>query len=266
MKRLTRFLFVIVLTITGVASGGDIVDTPWIGSNIASLRQFDRPAIQNLVDELRGSDPTKVQIGAFGWYDLARDGRYELLVTEDLSGRALYDYLAIYSRSNSGKVVLQQWIRGDGIGSDIAKIVRDVNSDGKAELIIPARLLSYSTAETYAWPSVYKLEDGKYVESSRDFPDFYDNEILPRLQKQIDYSGGGASGIPVVMERDKILRVLGRDPSAGLEQARQWMTSNDPRVLQAAAATFQDIGGHDKELRTATDAWKRASVRRGSDG
>jgi len=60
------------------------------------------------------------------------------------------------------------------------------------------------------------------------------------------------------MERDKILRTLGRDPTAGLQQAYQWMNSDDPRLLQAAGATFQDIGGHEQEKHAASEAWMRA--------
>jgi hypothetical protein len=63
------------------------------------------------------------------------------------------------------------------------------------------------------------------------------------------------------MERDKILRVLGRDPAAGLRQAYQWMNSDDPQVLQCAIATFADIGGHERELRAANQALKPAIQR-----
>ena len=53
------------------------------------------------------------------------------------------------------------------------------------------------------------------------------------------------------MCRDKILRVLGRDPNAGLAQAREWMTSPDPVMVDNARVVFQDIGGHDEDARAA---------------
>lgn len=58
----------------------------------------------------------------------------------------------------------------------------------------------------------------------------------------------------VEIERDKILRVLGRDPKAGEGSAYDWMNSNDPELREDAAVVFADIGGHDRELRAlATD-------------
>jgi hypothetical protein len=35
------------------------------------------------------------------------------------------------------------------------------------------------------WPEVYHLQNGDYVEASRDFPHFYDEEVLPNLDNQI---------------------------------------------------------------------------------
>ena len=61
------------------------------------------------------------------------------------------------------------------------------------------------------------------------------------------------------MCRDKILRVIGRDPAAGLAQAREWMTSPDPALVDNARIVFQDTGGHDEDVRAAKLALKRAS-------
>ncbi len=99
----------------------------------------------------------------------------------------------------------------------------------------------------------------RYVEASRDFPNYYDTEVLPGLNRTIstlqqkaaegDVNPGWLAG--ATAEKDKILRVLGRNPIAGLNQAYKWMNSDNPQVLQCAIATFYDIGGHQKELRTA---------------
>jgi hypothetical protein len=63
----------------------------------------------------------------------------------------------------------------------------------------------------------------------------------------------------LTMCRDKILRVLGRDPNAGLAQAHEWMTSADPVLVDDARVVFADIGGHDADVRAATLATDRAS-------
>ncbi len=62
----------------------------------------------------------------------------------------------------------------------------------------------------------------------------------------------------LIMARDKILRVLGRDPTAGLAQAREWAKSDDPDAIQDAAVVFRDIGGHEGEARAADAAFRRA--------
>jgi hypothetical protein len=61
-----------------------------------------------------------------------------------------------------------------------------------------------------------------------------------------------------VLEKDKLLRMLGRDPTAGLQDAYQWMGSGSSQLVQCAIATFADIGGHEKELSAANQALKPA--------
>jgi hypothetical protein len=188
-------------------------------------------------------------------------------VTEDLSGRAFFDYLAIYEQNSSGTASLRQWIEGDQLGTDLGKIVRDIDGDGEIELVIPTTLVSYGTGATITWPAVYRLEKGKYVEASRDFPGFYEDEVMPKLQERINqYQGKPGVGTPdavagLTMVQDKILRVLGRDPTAGLQRVYEWMNSDDPILLQDAAATFQSVGGHEREMRAASDAQIRAEAR-----
>jgi hypothetical protein len=266
MNKSLTIAAILLCTLVGAAFAAEIADIPWNESNIQTLRGFDKSSVDALVNNLRGGDPMHAMVGGFGWYDLAGDHHYELVVTEDLSGRAWFEYLAIYRQDHAGKPAVQQWIEGDGIGTDLSKVVRDLNHDGKHELIIPRVLFSYSTSETFTWPAVYRLENGKFVEASRDFPTFYDKEVLPALDKYISEAQAqtDARSRPqdvaavITMKRDKILRVLGRDPTAGLREAYQWMNSDDRQVLQCAIATFADIGGHDHEKRAASEALQRA--------
>ena len=269
MKKFLLIAAILLCTLIGAAFAAGIAEIPWNESNIQTLRGFDENSVDALVNNLRGGDPMHAMVGGFGWYDLAGDHHYELVVTEDLSGRAWFEYLAIYRQDHAGKPAVQQWIEGDGIGTDLSKVVRDLNHDGKHELIIPRVLFSYSTSETFTWPAVYRLENGKFVEASRDFPTFYDKEVLPALDKYISEAQAqtDARSRPqdvaavITMKRDKILRVLGRDPTAGLREAYQWMNSDDRQVLQCAIATFADIGGHDQEKRAASEALERALAR-----
>ncbi len=137
MNKTTVVAIAFTVAQAGFAFAAGVADIPWNESNIQTLRGYDRSSVETLVNDLRGGDPSHATVGAFGWYDLAGDHRYELLATEDLSGRGFFDYLAIYQQDSAGKPVVQQWIEGDGIGTDISKAVRDLNGDGKHELIIP---------------------------------------------------------------------------------------------------------------------------------
>ena len=161
---------------------------------------------------------------------------------------------------------------------DLDKTIKDLNGDRKRELILYAYLKGEgargsSLRPTAMWPQVYRLQNGSYVEASRDFPSFYDTEVLPRLEKDIATARESLAAhqskpapqdpldeewrLPerwlavLLMEKDKILRVLGRDPSAGLAQAREWVKSPDPQLVGYATVVFDDIGGHAQELSAA---------------
>jgi len=140
--------------------------------------------------------------------------------------------------------------------ADLKTGIRDLNGDGKDELIVQKPLVEYDCASVVTWPAVYRLENGKYVEASKDFPSYYDDEALPAINSEIDRLEAKDEYLTrkrvlsLTMARDKILRVLGRDPTAGLSQAYQWMNSDNSQMLQCALATFSDIGGHEKEVQT----------------
>jgi hypothetical protein len=266
-----------IIACSSSAFAGGISDLPWNESNIQTLRALDKSAVVGLLSDLWNDNhpfsiPKARDIGEFAWADLAGDRRYELVVTLDVNGRAFFNALMIYSRDSSGKISTRE-IDGWMI-SDLGKVIQDLKGDGKDELIIPTVLISYSTAETSTWPAVYRLENGKYVEASSEFPRYYDDKVLPQLNKEINDArakvptglANDASVALPMMVKDKILRITGHDPTAGLQQAYQWMNSDDPRLLQDAAATFQDIGGHEQEKRAAGDAaaaaWERERAAR----
>jgi len=135
------------------------------------------------------------------------------------------------------------------------------------------------------WPAVYRLRNGQYVEASEEFRGFYDKTVLPLISKAMDekrnemavraaekkkhapffasteveyFEEPSRYLAALIMCRDKILRVLGRDPNAGLVQAREWMHSSDPVLVDDAGRVFEDIGGHEEEAQQAWDAALRA--------
>ncbi len=70
----------------------------------------------------------------------------------------------------------------------------------------------------------------------------------------VEWFAAGRALAVAVMERDKILRVLGRDPDAGLAEAREWMKSPDPELAEDAVVVLRDMGGHPQDLAAAKRA------------
>ena len=100
------------------------------------------------------------------------------------------------------------------------------------------------------------------MEASRDLPTFFDTEVLPEIDRQIQETQQNTARNPAFvdnvvrleLERDKILRVLGRNPTAGLNEASVDQRRQSSNSRQCAVATFRDIGGHEEKLRAAQRA------------
>lgn len=242
-----------VTMISGPAFAGQIDQLAWNQSNIATLRGLDESAVEKFVNEMSEGDVHKT-VGEFTWADLAGDGRYELITTLDLSGRSFFDYLAVYERDDLGNVSVQWFPEETAIGR-LSSVIRDLDNDGRKELIVPTLFPSgaYGAGSVSAvWPAVYKLKNRTYVEASNEFESFYDTDVLPGLLKDIAEArakaGTSASYAPklisMTLEKDKILRVLGRDRTAGLDEAREWAASDDPHLASAGAAVLREINGN----------------------
>jgi hypothetical protein len=249
---------------------------PWNQSNIDTLRSLDKTQLVDFLNGWPNSDIPNSQpdtdkiyelragdIPGFGWFDLAGDDKYELAMA--LSSGPCCVFLNLYWQEGPGKFRYQSY---SGASEDLNDTIRDLNGDGKKELILDAYVGSatyWGTKPSPMYPQVYRLQNGEYVEASRDFPNFYDAEVLPELSQEIAKSRNGFPPLHAVqiMERDKILRMLGRDPTAGLQQAREWAASSDPDLIDDASIVFRDIGGHEDEARAADAALKQASAQGG---
>jgi hypothetical protein len=228
-----RMLLGCLVTMLGLARGAtmdDIASVPWTEAHVDELRRFDGRAVEDFVNRFRGGPGMHVTVGEFAWVDLAGDGQYQLVVTLDLSGRAYFDYVAIYRRSRTGKV-RRQWIEGQDV--KLGRAIRDLDGDGTKELILLSGIDSgdprgFAWGPSRVWPKVYRLRSGSYVDGSAAFATYYDQEVLPPLEKEIDEARQSAAREQVPPEnaewtarklmvleltRDKILGVLGRKPT-----------------------------------------------------
>ena len=299
MKKMLIVLLTTMLAFASVASSAqNIEDISWDESHIKQLRAAGKHAVFRFFDHQKDPENDMEWNESsiswdYAWYP-AGGGKYELAMHSQ-SGPDI-GYLTIYWQDAPGKIRSQdfgsaaeasnEWYWNEH-GSDIV----DVNGDGVPEVIDldhidyhpPPQRMKFIPGGM--WPRVFRLQGGKYVEASRDFPTFYDKTILPMINKatakaQQDIKQVAAQKakpgpnfdpnddywqLPtrtlaaLIMCRGKILRALGRDPNAGLAQAREWMTSPDPVMVDNARVVFQDIGGHDEEVRAAKLATERAS-------
>lgn len=269
MKKLLGLLVVVLaIPLVGTPRAADIDGLAWNQSNIATLRSSSKADVVRMFNEQRSKSRvplpplTEAEIGQFRWVDLAGNGTYQLVTT---SSYPCAKFVEVDDRDASGKIRMVQTIGG---WANLKTGISDLNGDGRDELIIAKPLVEYSCAAVATWTAVYRLENGKYVEASRDFPKFYDEQVLPGLEERItDYQSRLGQDCrhqiaAASLERDKILRVLGRNPAAGLNQAHQWMNTDDPSLLLDAEVTLKEIGGHQEEARVAELAYTRAECER----
>ncbi|MGD0074978.1 MAG: hypothetical protein ABSD31_11640 [Candidatus Binataceae bacterium] len=270
-----------MLALASGAFGAEIADIAWDQSNLETLRSFDKAAVARFLNSgdlspglpqrWNGDEPDILRdfdIADFTWAKLFGNSRYQLVVVFEPLGSSVVNTIAIYDRVSSGNIS-EQSINGKAITLEdgqanrpyIPKAIQDLNGDGNGELIIPAQLgVGLSGAAPAAiWPRVYKLQNGKYVEASRDFAKFYDTKVLPELNSEIaatrEAAAREAQSMPnatllqrgwrqrldtLIIARDKILRVIGRDPKAGVQQAREWVTGPDPDPF-FAIQVFEDM-------------------------
>lgn len=167
------------------ASATDIANMPWDESNIAVLRSASMADVEKLLCGDEG--PCGANVNRFEWADLEGKGKYALVCVFTYGGKV--QTVNIYQRNGPGKISKQS-IDLEGYGHEDLSTspIRDLNGDGKKELIINSGFGDgRDMAETplTQWPMVYRLQDGQYVEASREFPGFYDKEVLPRLEAKI---------------------------------------------------------------------------------
>ncbi len=244
----------------------------------------------DVISTSHGDDSRSIE--GFTWTDLAGDHRYRLVVVFGPQGTSITNSLVIYSRSPSGKIT-SEVISGEGIGLDgdpapdidAPKLIQDLDGDGKYELVVPEEWGSALATSQVIFLKVYRLRNGSYVEASHDFPKFYKAQVLPKLESEIskarnepphtgpvppgfttpdqieDWRHEPARNLALLeMKRDKILRVLGRGPNAGEKEARDWAKSGDWELIVDSISVFEDMGGHEADLRAAKLARKRLHV------
>ena len=270
MRRLAILLMIFIYSRGAI--GSEIDTIPWTASNIAKLNKLDKATVAAFINNLGDSgspvlDPYR--ISSFKWEDLAPDGRAELMIWTYFPA---ISWLTIYWREPDGTFHAQT-LSGE------KNEIKDLDGTGKKEIIMDSYLDPAGRRganPTPVWPQVYRLQGEKYVPATKDLSGlyaYYEREILPKLNDKIDKTkrtwppGEVDNAVAVLeMQRDKILRVLELDPTAGLEEAKQWVKSENPDMVYNSWCVFQDIPGHKAEADSAHQTWLQAMQRQRSNG
>lgn len=241
-------------------------------------RSLGRDVLEVKIDDLAWSEVREINstfpwtlgwIGALKWADVDADGAYELLVTMNFRGpddcpivTTFYDRLLIMKQVTGG--YRMQTIRVDPKGpsetfseslhdlrhSPGSVALSDLDHDGTLELVLPIDL-EYSDA---VWRSFYKWEKDGYIEADRQFKDLYEQILLPESEARIAALSKGKSEAEQELDeellcewvvRDKIVRLLGKDPQAGFQRAIIWAKSASSNVREYAALVFDEIPGEE---------------------
>lgn len=276
-----------LLVMASVASAAEIGGIAWTQSNLTILRAFTKVDVAKFIDSglvktvgsANGGDKTMAtDIQEFTWADLAGDHNYELVIVLKSYTKNAANAMGIYHRESSGKIG-EWWFQGMNIQlegwpppSYIPKAIQDLSGNGRKEIIIPSELGKAVGAHPRStWPKVYQQKNWRFADASRDFASFYDKQILPEYDREIAQARKNAAGATqdtslkaqdrlaaLIMARDKVLRVIGRDPKAGEQQAREWIHGPNPRPLDAIIV-FRDMGDHEEDLKAAMEEMRSES-------
>ena len=172
-----------------------------------------------------------------------------IVAVVDYSGRLFCNYVVRVSDTEP-PVLLQElsgwWVSSlDGVDGPV---VRDVNGDGEADLVVPAAISDYESDRqcVATVPFVYRCGAEHCVDASRAAPAFY-RALRQRLAasiRQLEASPGaaGREDLPcMAMAAAQAERLQGDNPRAGLHLAEQWMDDGDPALNRKAIWILGDI-------------------------
>ncbi len=213
-----------------------------------------------------------MSVGDYTWNDIDADGIYEFLGIMIVNRG--YDRFHIVKRIDEqfSIQVISVCFNKDYIfeNKKITDMIKDLDHDGKGELIIPVPESENSIVS--CWPTMYKWNGKKFEDASETFKDYYrdvlllneENHIL-KLQAEIkkehserhidrtkNHAGSTRNELDDLdineielaqhqIVRDKIIRFVGQDSHAGFERANEWAKSPYIYLRQNAIVVFGDI-------------------------
>jgi hypothetical protein len=174
-----------------------------------------------------------------------------ILASIDYSGRRFCNTVFLV-RGGRTPAIIQELLVWNT--PDLHGALRDIDNDGRDELVVLQALSSYEGARCIAAvPIVYTCSARSCVNTGTEHLGFFQQK-LAEVESEL------ASAPPLeqddreeasclTMERDKLRRLLGVDSNAGRETAAKWLQSDNPRLRSKAVKTLADIGDRDSRER-----------------
>lgn len=184
----------------------DLAATAWKAADraqlnaAADLRESAKALVLSLVPD---ADIDPPRVGEATFVDLDSDGRLELVVTLDHSGRGFFTTVMTIEQGPTGKLTHSKISTRGRTVEGLASRLRDVNRDGRIELVVQQYVDRYEGAvkspeETlvYAWSS------HRFADASDKYPAFYRAEVVPALKAKLAALEDGGSTRAVTDDHD----------------------------------------------------------------
>jgi hypothetical protein len=266
MRGLTVLVTLLILLLPamlrGEATPRPLSSYNWAVNASPNLANMPPPeeAVRKFMEQKHdnGESNIETRVCSFRFVDLRHAENLSLLVTRWDGPRGGCGGLSIVDRTAAGF----QEVSGEGSDyygfDDVNEVLRDINGDGKLELVFYNQFTDYEGAACAAtWPVIYGWDGSNYANLSAQprFRPFYEQEIK-KLQQEVAetrrtesmYKNSNRRGPSTDGARcaeasiAKIQRFLGAAPDTGMADAIRWAKSGDRLEREFAAGVLSDIG------------------------
>ena len=172
-----------------------------------------------------------------------------IVAVVDYSGRLFCNY--VVRVADSDPPLLLQELTGWWVASldgPEGPVVRDVNGDGEADLVVPGAVSDYESDRrcVATVPFVYRCGAERCVDASSAAPAFYaafGKRLAARMRELEASSDAAGRDEPscLALAAAKAERLRGGNPRAGLRLAARWMDDGDPVRRRKAVWILADI-------------------------
>lgn len=180
----------------------EILRVDWNKQSLPELKKLipDQKAAQQFAIEVRLKEPhteseniykldieTDV-VDEYEFVDLEGDGSVQFVCLLDFGGRMRPTRLMVVENDH-GHLKTAYLTGGEGgLGmGQLSGIIRDIRHNGRNEVMLSNALEPFAgaTMPTPYLEHIYVYQDGKFVQSDREFLDYYKNQALPERRQEL---------------------------------------------------------------------------------